>query len=132
MLDRYPETVKIAFKHYPLAFHKFAKPAAIAAIAAQKQGKFWEFHDLLFENHKSLSFVKITEIARQLQLDMTKFANSMKDKRTAKKLTDDMKNGKDAGVTGTPAVYINGRKVKERNFEAMRKMIDAELAKIKK
>lgn len=130
VLDKNPDTAKIVFKHFPLAFHKYAQPAALAAIAAQKQGKFWEFHDLLFENVNAISYVKITDIAQQLRLDMAKFANDMKDPATGQRLTSDMKNGQKAGVTGTPTIFINGRRLKERTVDAMQKMIDAEMAKI--
>ena len=132
MLDKNPDTVKIVFKNYPLPFHKFAQPAALAAIAAQRQGKFWEFHDLLFENVSSLSYAKITDIARQTQLDMAKFANDMRDPQTIQELSNDMQNAKEAGVRGTPTIFINGRLLKERTVDAIQKMVNEELAKNKK
>jgi protein-disulfide isomerase len=73
VLEQYPEDVKMIFKNYPLAYHAFAKKAAIAAAAAQKQGKFWEYHDRLFKNYERLDDQKFREIARELNLDLEKF-----------------------------------------------------------
>jgi len=124
--------VKIVFKNFPLSFHPFAQAAAIAAIAAQDEGKFWEFHDLLFENHETLNYQKIMDIARQLQLDPVKFTNDMKDPQSVKRLADDIRVGKEAGVRGTPTIYVNGWLLKERTADAIQKLIDKELANNKK
>ena len=64
VLEKYPQDVKLVFKNFPLRNHKFAEKAAIAALAAGEQGKFWEFHDLLFKNYNKLSDQKIQEIAQ--------------------------------------------------------------------
>ena len=74
VLDKYPDSVKVVFKHYPLAFHKQALPAAQASMAAAEQGKFWEYHDELFINQNSLSTEKYLEIAQNLGLDLKKFS----------------------------------------------------------
>jgi protein-disulfide isomerase len=79
VLEKNPESLKLVFKHFPLRNHKFARPAAIAALAAEKQGKFWEFHDLLFKDYNRLNEQKVKEIARQLNLDMEKFEKDRKD-----------------------------------------------------
>lgn len=131
MLDENLETVKIVFKHFPLDFHKIAKPAALASIAAQKQGKFWEFHDLLFENSISLSPEKIIAIAQQLKLDISSFSGIMRSPATMQKLAQDIQDGRDAGVTGTPAIFVNGRRLKTRDFPTIQKLIAEETAKLK-
>jgi len=64
VLEKYPQQVKLAFKNFPLPSHRFATKAAIAALAANAQGKFWEFHDALFKNYTSLDDAKIQQIAR--------------------------------------------------------------------
>ncbi|MCJ7682656.1 MAG: thioredoxin domain-containing protein, partial [Desulfobacteraceae bacterium] len=69
MLKKYPESVRIVFKNYPLKNHKFAAKAATAALSAGRQGKFWEFHDELFKNYRQLSDKKLNEIARKLDLN---------------------------------------------------------------
>ena len=70
MLERYPKEVKLVAKNFPLARHKFATKAAMAALAANAQGKFWEFHSKLFENYKVINDAKIQDIAGELGLDM--------------------------------------------------------------
>lgn len=130
VLDENFETVKIVFKHFPLTFHKVAKPAALASIAAQEQGKFWEFHDLLFENSKTLSPERIIAIAQQLKLDISRFSGIMRNPATMQKLTQDIQDGRDAGVTGTPTVFVNGRRLKNRDFPTIQKLIAEEMAKL--
>ena len=109
-----------------------AKPAALASIAAHNQGKFWQFHDLLFERQKDMNPDTIFAVAQEVHLDMTRFMNDMRDNVTAQKLANDTKQASEAGVTGTPSIYVNGRKLKNRNFEQMKKLIDDELATQKK
>lgn len=129
VLDKYPESVKIVYKHYPLSFHKQALPAALASLAAAEQGRFWEYHDELFRNQNSLSSEKYLEIAKDLGLDLEKFSLDVMRPSLRKKLEEDLADGKKAGVTGTPAIYINGRQVKSRDFATMSKLIDAELVR---
>lgn len=129
VLDKYPESVKIVYKHYPLSFHKQALPAALASLAAAEQGKFWEYHDELFRNQNSLSSEKYLEIANDLGLDLKKFSLDVMRPSLRKKLEEDLADGKKAGVTGTPAIYIDGRHVKSRDFATMSKLIDAELVR---
>ena len=132
MLKKNPNTVKVVFKHYPLPFHKKAIPAAMASIAAQNQGKFWEYHDLLFKNQKQLGPEKIEQIATQLGLNMDKFRKDMGNQSTRQQLAKDIQEAKRIGVRGTPSLYVNGRKVKDRSLQGMQKLIDQELARSKK
>ena len=132
VLDTYPESVKVVFKHYPLSFHKKALPAALASLAAAEQGKFWEYHDELFFNQSSLSNQKYREIARDIGLDQEKFNKDFLRPSLRKKVEQDLADGKKAGVTGTPTIFINGRRVKKRNFAAFKEMIDQELSRVKK
>jgi len=73
VLEQYPEDVKLIFKNYPLAYHAFAKKAVLAAAAAQRQGRFWEYHDRLFAIYDHLDDQEFREIARELNLEMEKF-----------------------------------------------------------
>jgi protein-disulfide isomerase len=109
--------VKMVFKHFPLRMHRFAGYAAMAAMAAERQNKFWEFHDRLMENHAQLSQPKIQEIARDLKLDMDKFGKDLKDPVLSGKLQQDMADGANAGLRGTPTVFINGKRVKNLTAE---------------
>jgi len=128
VLDKYPDSVKIVFKHYPLSFHKQALPAARASMAAAEQGKFWEYHDELFINQNSLSSEKYIAIARNMGLDLKKFSLDMMRPSLLQKIEQDIADAQKAGVTGTPTIFINGRKLKKRDFAAMSTLIDDELA----
>lgn len=132
VLDKYPGSVKIVFKHYPLSFHKQALPAALASMAAGEQGKFWEYHDELFINQNSLSNEKYMEIAQSMGLDINKFSLDMMRPSLRKKIEQDINDAQKAGVTGTPTIFINGRKLKNRDFNAISKLIDSEIAKLQK
>ena len=120
--------VKITFKNMPLQFHEMAEPAARAALAAHEQGKFWEFHDKLF-TAPQLNAALFTSIASSLGLDMARFETDMKSPAIRQKLNKDMLDAQKAGVTGTPTVYINGRKLKQRSPEGFQALIDDELKK---
>ena len=120
--------VKIIFKNMPLQFHQMAEPAALAALAAGEQGKFWEFHDNIFAAPQ-LNPAVMTKIAQDLGLDMTRFESDRTSPMLRQKLGKDMSDAQKAGVTGTPTIYINGRKLKQRSPEGFQAMIDEELAK---
>lgn len=130
MLEGNPDKVKIVFKQFPLAMHKMARKAAAASLAAKEQGKFWEYHDKLFESTSSLSDAKLQEIAEGVGLDMEKFDEGLADSSIQKAITSDLRNGQQAGVRGTPTVFVNGKRMKSRNRQSFQKMIDAELKKI--
>ena len=98
------------FKHYPLSFHKDAMPAAVASMAANEQGKFWEFADLLFENQGALSSADLEVYAQQVGLDMEKYKAAVASEKFKDKIQQDMAEANRIGVRGTPSVYINGRK----------------------
>jgi len=107
-----------------------AQPAALAAIAAQEQGKFWQMHDALFTTPK-LTKENIEKAAKEAGLDMDKFKKDMESPLTKQKLNKDLVSAQKAEVTGTPTLFINGRRVQNRGPEAIQKMIDQELAKVK-
>jgi len=131
VMKKNPKNVKVVFKNNPLNFHKMARPAAYAALAAQEQGKFWEFHDLLFKA-KKLSLESIDKIATDLKLDMDKFKADMKSPEILAKVEKDLKDGKKAGVTGTPTVFINGRRPQQRSPQGYQAIINEELQKLAK
>jgi len=133
VLKQYPNEVKLVFKNFPLErIHKSAKNAAIAALAANQQGKFWEYHAELFKNYSSLNDAKFTEIAQSLGLDMDQFKQDMGNPALAALVQRDLKDGVDAGVRGTPSIFVNGRVLKQRSLPGFKQVIDAELAKKKK
>ena len=134
VMEKYPDDVRLVYKHFPLSFHKAAKPAAVASMAAQEQGKFWEMHDVLFAKGAKINEAKIEAYAEEAGLDMDRFRADYADKKAAyEKLVDaDLRQGQSVAVRGTPTLYINGKKVQQRSFEGMNAMIDAALAESKK
>ena len=106
--------------------------AAIATLAANQQDKFWEFHAELFKNYSSLSDAKFEEIAQSLGLNMEQFKQDMKNPALAAMVQRDLKDGVEAGVRGTPSIFINGRMLQQRSLPGFKQVIDAELAKKKK
>lgn len=129
VVNSYKDQVRLVFKFFPLGMHKHAKSAAIAAMAADRQGKFWSFHDLLFANYNKLSEEKITELAEKAGLDMERFASDRLDPRLQQKLAADQQEGLKIGVRGTPTIFINGRRLPQRSKRAFDQMIKTELAK---
>ena len=129
MFEKYSKEMKLVFKNFPLRNHKFAWPAAIAALAANKQGKFWELHDQLYENYNRLSEQKIREIAQQVGLDMEKFDKDMKDPKLKAIVERDFQEGASAGVRGIPTIFVNGRMLRNRSFQGFQAAIEKELAR---
>lgn len=132
VLERYPAQVKLIFLSFPLRNHRFAKKAAIAAFAAKKQGKFWEYHDLLFVNLKSVNDQKFLEIARELNLDMERFEKDMKDLKLVVRVNQDIRLGAYLGVRSTPTVLINGRVSRARTLDALQAAVENELEKARR
>ena len=125
VLKAYPKDVKVAFKHLPLPFHPEAKPAARATIAAQRQGKFWEMHDLLFNNQQSLSAEYYPKAAQQLGLDMAKFNKDFADPAVEKIVDADMELANSHGIRGTPGFFVNGVQVRgAQPFPVFKEIID--------
>ena len=132
MLEQYPQDVKLIFKNYPLSRHAYSKKAAIAAAAAQRQEKFWEYHDRLFENYDRLNDQKFREIARELSLDMEKFEKDMNDPATILRVHKDAQLGHIVGVGGTPTIFINGSISKARKLEEFRTIVEDTVYKARK
>ena len=101
-------------------------------MAANSQGRFWEFHDLLFDNFGQLNDQKIKEIATELGLNQEKFEKEKKDLKILAKVRQDFQDGRKAGVRGTPTIFVNGKKLKDRSLKGFKVIIDKELNRIKK
>ncbi len=129
MLKQYPKSVKVAFKHFPLSSHKFAKKAAAAALAAECQGKFWEFHDELFKNYRNLNDKKILDMARKVGLNEAQFNKDRQDPEILAKVNRDYEEGQKLEVTGIPALFINGRRIGNRDIKKLPSMVAKELKK---
>jgi len=129
VLQKYPNDVKLVIKQFPLQSHPQAMPAAKAALAAHRQGKFWEFHEMLFEKQKELNDAKINEIAQSLGLDMEKFQNDVKDPAIQEMINKDIQNGYQVQVRGTPTIFVNGKLVRRPDFTGIVQMVEEELKK---
>jgi protein-disulfide isomerase len=131
LLDKYPQEIKLVLKNFPLPMHPFARMAAAAALAANNQGKYWEFSQKLFENFSSLNDVKIQDIAMELGLDMEKFNRDLTDASVQHLIDRDISDGEKASVQGTPTIFVNGKALKNRRPNEFQEMIEAELKRKK-
>jgi protein-disulfide isomerase len=129
VLKTYGDKIKFVYRHYPLPTHPNAKPAAEASMCAADQGKFWPYHDRLFEQPSKLSESDLKQHAADLGLDAAKF-NACVDSHQFRAVVEaDAKDGEEAGVNGTPAFFINGRMLSgAQPFDAFKRIIDEELA----
>lgn len=127
MLKKYPASVKLVHKNFPIRSHKFAIKAAAAALAADREGKFWEFHDELFKNYNRLNDQKIQEIARKLELDETEIEKQQKDPAITTRIQKDYEEGIRLGIRGVPTVYINGKRMRDRAINTIEAAIEKEL-----
>ncbi len=126
----YEGKIRFVWKNYPLPFHQNAMPAAEAAMAADAQGKFWAMHDKLFENNTALERPSLEKYAQELGLDLGKFKADLDSGKFKSVIEAETKEGSTLGVNGTPAVFINGRKIAGAYpFETFKKIADEELAK---
>ncbi|MCL2791299.1 MAG: thioredoxin domain-containing protein [Desulfobulbus sp.] len=122
LLAQNQDKLRIIFKHLPLPMHPYAEPAALAAIAAQKQGKFWEMHDALFQT-TNWSANTIDEAAVRIGLDMEKFRADLANPEVQAQLTKDRSDAMTADVNATPSIFINSRPVKDRALPSLQKMV---------
>jgi protein-disulfide isomerase len=127
VLEKNPKSVKIVFKNFPIRSHRFAVQAALAALAADRQGKFWEFHDELFKQHNKLNEEKVQEIAAKLKLDLAQFEKDRNDPLLLEQIRYDYNEGIRIGINSVPSVFVNGRKLKDRSLKGFQTLIDKEL-----
>jgi protein-disulfide isomerase len=109
VLERFVDHVRLIYRHYPVEdAHPHALLAAQAAEAAAAQGRFWQMHDLLFENQRHLRPGDLREYARQLSLDMPRFIAEIDDEIHLQRVREHMRGGVASRVRGTPTFFING------------------------
>jgi protein-disulfide isomerase len=128
--DTYKGKVRIAFRNLPLPFHDKAQGAAEASLAANEQGKFWPYHDKLFENQQQLDRPSLEKYAQELGLNMAKFKAALDSGKFKDQVQKDAQQGASVGITGTPSFVVNGELVVgAQPFDAFKTKIDAALAK---
>jgi protein-disulfide isomerase len=130
--ENYGDQVRLVFRQFPLNMHPNAQKAAEASLCAQDQGKFWPMHDLLFQEQSKLGVADLKDKASRLGLDRGVFDDCLESGRYAEKVKEEMKEGASAGISGTPALFINGIPLPggALPYEAVAKAIDEELARI--
>ncbi len=112
LLAAHPGKVKLIFRHFPVAeSHPKAMLAHVATVAAARQGRFWEMHDLVFENMRRVSYSDLLGYANRLKLDMKAFEADLRDPNLEALVRSDFDEGLRRQVRATPTFFINGRKV---------------------
>jgi len=128
IIEAYPTQVKFVFRDYPIPKHPRAARMSEAANCAKEQGKFWEYHNHLFDNMRANADTDLKKYATELELDADSFNACLDEGRYAEEVQKDFEDGQAVGVSGTPAFFVNGRMVAGAlPFEAFSKIIDEEL-----
>jgi protein-disulfide isomerase len=125
----YGERLRVVMKHNPLPFHPRAKPAALSAMAAGEQGKFWEMHEKMFQT-KALEDADLERHAQELGLDIAKWKADMQLPKFSAQIDKEQALAQSIGATGTPAFFINGKKLSgAQPIDNFKRIIDAELGR---
>ena len=126
--EKYGTKVRFVFRQFPLPFHQNAQGAAEASLAAHAQGKFWEFHDKMFENQKSLDSASLEGYAKAVGLNLAKFKTALSDPKNKERIKADMALGNEFAVQGTPTLFLNGKRIDNpTDFAEISKAIDSAL-----
>ncbi|MDB6044815.1 MAG: DsbA family protein [Gammaproteobacteria bacterium] len=124
LLERFEDRVRYAYRHFPLdEVHPHALLAAQASEAAGAQGRFWEMHDLLFENQTHLKANHLHSYAERLELDMARYTAEMDDTIYLQRIREHVESGRNSGVHATPTFFVNGR-IQDVSF-GLRALFDA-------
>lgn len=130
IVKKYGSNVNLTFKAFPLSRHANAPLAHQASLCADDQGKFWPFHDKLFDNQQALDRPNLEKYADQLRLDMIKFKQCLDSAEKSAKVQKELKEGEEAGVRSTPTIFVNGKMlVGNLPQEAIEEVINEELGK---
>ncbi|WP_242338802.1 MULTISPECIES: thioredoxin domain-containing protein [Anaeromyxobacter] len=129
VLDAYPDKIRLVYRDFPLPMHARAPKAAEAAHCAEDQGKYWDMHEKLFGSGNKIDVPDLKRYAGELKLDQAKFDKCLDSGEKASIVEGHKKAGEEAGVSGTPAFFINGRMLSgAQPMDAFKKIIDEELA----
>jgi protein-disulfide isomerase len=128
---QYPRDVRVVFKQFPLDMHSQARLAAEASLAAAAQGKFWELHDRMFANFRSLSRENILKWASESDVEMSRFQQDLASGKYRPVVEHEVQEGIQAGVMGTPTFYLNGKRYNgAMEPDVVKPLIEAELKSV--
>ena len=132
VLKNYAGKVRLEFRQFPLSGHPQAPKAAEASLCAREQDKFWELHDRMYDRQDALKVDQLKTAAHELGLDAERFAQCVDSGKYEAAVKADTVAGERAGVTGTPALYVNGRPVPGGavEYDVLAKVIDNELKRV--
>ncbi len=135
LLEEFNDRIVFAYRHFPLSQHKNAKQAALASEAGGRQGKFWQIHDMIFENQEEWAetdnaeeiFIKYAE---KSGLDIDRFKNDLKSEELKNKIAADLRSGQSANINSTPTFFLNGEKIQPKNYEEFKQMILLQIERV--
>lgn len=130
IVKEYPNDVRHVFRHNPLPFHKNARISSKASVCADRQGKFWELRDVIFENQQAIDEASLRKYAEQVGLAMDKYDACIKDPALDKYLDDEVAYAQKVGARGTPTSFVNGVLFSgAKPYEELKKVVDEKLGK---
>jgi protein-disulfide isomerase len=133
VLSTYGDKIRLVYRHYPLPSHPNARPAAEASQCAAEQGQFWQYYEKLFADQTKLADGDLKQTAAALGMDAARFNACVDSHKYKDRVETDIRDGNEAGVSGTPAFFINGRMLTgAQPFDAFKRIIDEELELKKK
>jgi protein-disulfide isomerase len=126
--EKYGDKVRLVFRHQPLPAHEHARLAAAASMAAHEQGRFWEFHDALFANPRSLDRASLEALAGKLNLDVERFRRALDSSTWSNYVETEVAEAQRRGIRGTPTFFVNGKAIiGAQPLQVFAQAIDAEL-----
>jgi protein-disulfide isomerase len=124
LLKHFDGAIRVVFRHFPLEeVHPHALHAALAAECAAAQGRFWQMHDLLFQNRQHLKLPQLRGYAQQLDLDMARYDAEMEQQLYLQRIREQIDGGRQSGVRGTPTFFVDGR-IEDVSFD-LHRLFDA-------
>ena len=127
IVSEFGDRVRLVVRDFPLSQHAHARKAAEAAEAAREQGKYWEYIAVLFRNQSALGVEKLGQYATEVGLDRTRFDAALNSGKFAEKVQRDVLDARKLGVNGTPALYINGKRISDNSYESVKSAVESAL-----
>lgn len=127
IVNEFGDRVRLVVRDFPLSQHANARKAAEAAEAAREQGKYWEYATVLFRNQSALGVDKLRQYATEVGLDRARFDASLDSGKFAEKVQRDMVDGRRLGISGTPTLYVNGKRISDNSYASLKSAIEIAL-----